>query len=548
MICFSDFQFSLFQYESFSQFGKLRFVGFDRPRISKGEPVIGFMEFEDESDSVAVTEELIAKGRMDFEDKRIQVKSLKEYKRRFRRISANILNVVDTFDTLLQPPAQDSPQNILNVLCDDCLREIFKKLHFSTLDTVANVCIRFNRVAKEAFLSKYRTKTINILELDWNRNPTMSQIEYFLKQFGSSISSISTIKEIFTYPHYRLNVDTNILLKMIGTHCKNLKKLELSGLNVNDRAFYENRELFERLKILKIRDTTSPSIFDIVSMCSQLECLSIDTYFYDMVYKNLKEKITIPKIAMPKLVEADISSSCLRGYCSFSSTFNPALVKFLELNSKLKILKIGGSELALNDSIMNALGGLSELNEFDIQINVDNLNALLQQTLSLHKIQNLKLKLGVFTMDANFCNIISKFRHITALNLNAEYDLNHLILLLQNLPHLKSLDLCPRHLIIFKDCQENQITIIKTIVQHANQLSKLTLASYHSKSGSFRKYPINEINYYDILESVEHRNTCELTIVHTFLAALPSKYTQCSQSLYILNMADLLTIKQQTYG
>lgn len=523
-------------------------MGFDRPNISKGEPVIGFMEFEDESDSVAATEELIAKGQMDFEDKRIQVKSLKEYKRRFRRISANILNVVDTFDTLLQPPAQDSPQNILNVLCDDCLREIFKKLHFSTLDTVANVCIRFNLVAKEAFLSKYQSKTINILELDWNRNPTMSQIEYFLKKFGSSISSISTIKEVFTHPHYRLNVDANIILKMIGTHCKNLKKLEFSGLNVNDRAFYENRELFERLKILKIRDTTSPSIFDILSMCSQLECLYIDTYFYDMVYKDFKEKITMPKIAMPKLVEANISSSCLRGSCSFSSSFNPALVKFLELNSKLKILKIGGSELELNDSIMNALGGLSELNEFDIEIKVDNLNTLLQQTLSIHKIQNLKLKLGVFTMDANFCNIISKFRHITALNLNAEYNLNHIILLLQNLPHLKSLDLRPRHLIIFEDCKENLITIIKTIVQHANQLSKLTLTSIHSKSGSFRKYPINDINYYDILESVEHRNTCELTIVHTFLAALPSKYTQCSQSLYILNMADLLTIKQQTYG
>lgn len=72
------------------------------------------MEFEDESDSVA--EELIAKGHMDFEDKKIQVKSFKEYKRRFRRISTNILNIVDTFDTLLQPPARDSPQNILNAL------------------------------------------------------------------------------------------------------------------------------------------------------------------------------------------------------------------------------------------------------------------------------------------------------------------------------------------------------------------------------------------------------------------------------------------------
>lgn len=195
-----------------------------------------------------------------------------------------------------------------------------------------------------------------------------------------------------------------------------------------------------------------------------------------------------------------------------------------------------------------------ELSELDIEIGVDALGFLLQQTLSTHKIQNLKLKLlWGFVMDANFFNTISKFRLITALNighLTPEHNLNHIILLLQNLPHLKSLELHPesRMPILFKDWKENHITIIKTIVQHANQLTKLTLTSNHFRSGSLRKYPINDISYYDILESVEHRNTCELTIVYIFRTHLPSKYTPDSESLYILNMADLLTIKQQIYG
>lgn len=92
------------------------------------------------------------------------------------------------------------------------------------------------------------------------------------------------------------------------------------------------------------------------------------------------------------------------------------------------------------------------------------------------------------------------------------------------------------------------ITIIKTIVQHANQLSKLTLTPLHFKKDPFVKYFINDINYYDILESVKRRDTCKLTIVHIVLATLAYKYPSKSQTVYILNMVDLLTVKQETYS
>lgn len=75
-----------------------------------------------------------------------------------------------------------------------CSMEIFKKLHFSTFNSVANVCVRFNRIAKEAFRSKYQSKQINLLELELNRQPTISTIEEFLSNFGTTISSLSTIK------------------------------------------------------------------------------------------------------------------------------------------------------------------------------------------------------------------------------------------------------------------------------------------------------------------------------------------------------------------
>lgn len=149
--------------------------------------ITGFIEFEDDS----VSHELISKGYMEIEDSKCEVKSYEAYKRELRQISATVLKLDSAIGALWQPPEQDSSTHILNVLNDDCLREIFKKLHFSTLLSVINVCVRFNRVAKEEFSDKYKSKKIHIYDLAWNREPTKSQINDFLSEFGSSISSVS---------------------------------------------------------------------------------------------------------------------------------------------------------------------------------------------------------------------------------------------------------------------------------------------------------------------------------------------------------------------
>lgn len=67
---------------------------------------------------------------MIIEDKRLQVKSYDVYKRTFRHISTKILNPLDIADVLVIPPEQNAPRNMLNVLNDDCLCEIFKKTSF----------------------------------------------------------------------------------------------------------------------------------------------------------------------------------------------------------------------------------------------------------------------------------------------------------------------------------------------------------------------------------------------------------------------------------
>lgn len=63
-------------------------------------------------------------------------------------------------DSLLPAPKPQSPDNILNILCDDVLRLIFVDPRFDVMQLmeIANVCMRFQSIAGEIFTSKYTGK------------------------------------------------------------------------------------------------------------------------------------------------------------------------------------------------------------------------------------------------------------------------------------------------------------------------------------------------------------------------------------------------------
>lgn len=91
-------------------------------------------------------------------------------------------------DPLLEAPETDSPNNILNALNDDCLRNIFERFEtLSMLCSISNVCVRFSEIAKQVFKSKYRHKLISITDLRWNNQLNLPQIIPFLYRFGSLI-------------------------------------------------------------------------------------------------------------------------------------------------------------------------------------------------------------------------------------------------------------------------------------------------------------------------------------------------------------------------
>lgn len=113
-----------------------------------------------------------------------------------RIIAADIRDQPDynpnPFHPLVKPPEQDSPNQILNALNDDCLCEVFRFLPLIDLNNAAEVCVRFNALAKEVFSSKFKNtfitrspcSNIGIFEL------TKDTAGKLLASFGSLMQSL----------------------------------------------------------------------------------------------------------------------------------------------------------------------------------------------------------------------------------------------------------------------------------------------------------------------------------------------------------------------
>lgn len=122
--------------------------------------------------------------------------------------------------------------------------------------------------------------------------------------------------------------------------------------------------------------------------------------------------------------------------------------------------------------------------------------------------------------------------------------LDEMIYLLEHLPNPKTFYIFYRKNDAFKT--------IKTIVQHATQLSKLVF----EKSNLFTNldeppycsFPIDDVKY--ISKSVEDRsNGIKLTVQLFLYTFLINAYISASQSVHILNMAPkLLTIEQRIHS
>lgn len=191
--------------------------------------------------------------------------------------------------------------NILQILNDDCLSEIFGKIHsLSDVVAIGNVCTRFRQIAQKAFIPLLKRKQIDFMELTAGGNViTLMEIETFLRRHGPAIVSVQLCEESY---RYSLPDVVNPILKLLQRHCSNLKSLtlykEAGFYELDDRTLIYIRSLISKLSHVEIwnrcryRTISLGRYIEFIAACSGVETLIVNIESRDMI---------LPDIHYPKL-------------------------------------------------------------------------------------------------------------------------------------------------------------------------------------------------------------------------------------------------------
>lgn len=201
---------------------------------------------------------------------------------------------IDEIDTLLQQvPAEDSPKNILNLLNDNCLCEIFDRVdHLADFQSFSNVCKQFNQLARIVFSVKIRSRWINFDDLVFDDGQsiepqqliTIPQLENFLYNFGSSIHSLK-----FRPFYFERNENvSNSVLTMINKYCKNICNFDVEIPNEGNQISNEIRPMLSRLRSFKF----VPHHWEnLISACTEL----VDVKLWNFL-RNREARIRAPSL------------------------------------------------------------------------------------------------------------------------------------------------------------------------------------------------------------------------------------------------------------
>lgn len=361
-----------------------------------------------------------------------------------RNIDDGPVETANINDLLLDPPDQTSEKNILNALNDNCLRRIFKKLNLLDISSVAVVCLRFNKIAKEFSASKYRDEKLNC-NLFHSNYYTLATIEDCFRKFGSLFTSISTKYDDKDYKSV-------ILLGMIDEYCKNIKEIEIEM----DTDYYSMKNIRFLAGI--------GSDNELIPLLSRLEKLRI---FKKIETGRLYHSVKIfDLIAQNSLNIQELDFSGITFYFT-----NPHFVLYFDNSEPSKL------------AVLSQLKNLKKLIiGFYCSPIASHMQALSSNNMP---IEILGVIDGEFDNDA--IKFISEMKSITTLELTRPYNLNdeHLTELAQNLPNLNNIKIFKQVPIIaegsryydFNSFYKINITLngIKKMLEHANQLSILTL-------------------------------------------------------------------------
>lgn len=403
---------------------------------------------------------------------------------------------------LFVPSDQESPSHILKALNDDCLHEVFKKLHYVDLLNVVKVCVRFQSQGKAAFASKYKSLELVHNECDHDK------MIMVLHEFKSFIQSLSV--------HADKNADTGHLFGMIIANCSpELKELDLSHFNIQvDTPNF--RLPFPKLETLRLFDCSGNiSVAHLVDTCPELHSISVSSGDLQGVNGLINRKFNQLKCLYLLDYEDHIHSYALENFI----TLNPDLTdlkirkpsQFLTSNAirligqtmlELQELECNLSFVGPAQSDFKCIGNLYSLNMLHLDFNkLEVVPVVSVLAANVLPIEHLSITNGL--IDKNAVKYISQLKRIVCLQMHEVDGLNDelVISLARNLPELRCMDLTD----VIVDHVNDSLTVVglMQMLEYANNLRVLKLG--FSVIDQDFNFIINIDDYKTMVNTVRYR-------------------------------------------
>lgn len=376
----------------------------------------------------------------------------------------------------------NQPDQILNLLNDDCLLAIFAYLSFIDLTIVSQVCVRFNQQAKESF--KQQFKSLDLLNTTLFRD----QIETLIQNFGQFICSLKVNM-------LKLDLEEDEFISLICKYCyPNLKELWLTSFDWNKVVTSQTLRSLEKLVLSENQFNRATKLTFAGSEIKELQIEGCSFKFGDWINQRFE-----------KLKEA---------HFTFNSFFTSQMLNnFIILNPTLTKLIIAnhiGLMSKASESVHCIGQHLHHLQELEFREYIqppprENIHDCVRNIQSLSQLQHLRilkfyfmfvpiaplveslatnqvpiehLKLELGTIDSNVIKNITRMKQINVLNLRFISGLfrGFMLKLAKGLPQLQELHL---------EEVDGSSFIIDELIEmlpYANQLSILKLdPNYHIK-------------------------------------------------------------------
>lgn len=400
------------------------------------------------------------------------------------------------------------PDQILNALDDDCLREIFKYFELNDLTNTADVCNRFKKCAEDAFSNKYKTVNLDGDDTD------------VLINFGKLIRSLNIDFDVFSV----FDRQKFINLDMINEYtCHKLEELSISSLRSSETLI--NPLLFVNLKHIELEYCTNPNLNQLLKVCPKLEILKIKSCgeienCLNQRFEQLKEFHLVNSTENVESINTFIitnsSLTKLKWVNSFPHMRSIGLIgqhlqRLVELElgleSGLLDLEFEREEPTGFEASLQILSNLNSLKALKLSFKFNEpwsiaplLNALAtnQSPLELILLNNAEIT------DAAI-ESMSELKQLNRIQLDNVDGLtnDHVIQLSKELPNLQ-------HFCLKGDSGEDiTVTALKTMIRYSMKLSRIEISKADSIS-------INSSDYFTMLEIIQKRpDKIQLSIILT---------------------------------